>query len=313
MSLPTLEKTWQFNVNQAVTSVGVLNTDCQNTVFRIKQSLIGFGSSPWTVVKSSNSSTTGASDLWVTAANLISVNGSPHSWIVLQQAGTTGGPTQICIDLNSNQYYNFSLILSPAAGFTLTAGTTSARPTASDESVVFNSGQFTSSSPISTVVHAMMSTTGENTRVFIFNAGALGGSFMIENLVDSTIANRAVATAKSGPMAVATYFNAAAWSGRFGSLVCTMFTGTEAYNAATVAAANAGAISNITNAYPITPLSAHSETVLCKGRLGRFSDLWFGSTGVATGSTYPTSPNDKEFIHINPFVLPWNGSIPVMT
>ena len=74
MALPTLEKTWQFNVNQAIATTGVVNTDAQNLLFRIKQTLIGFSSNPWTVVRSSNSVTTGASDLWVAASNLIFID-----------------------------------------------------------------------------------------------------------------------------------------------------------------------------------------------------------------------------------------------
>jgi hypothetical protein len=87
MALPTLEKTWQFNVNQSTTTSGSILPDMQALLYKLKTSLIGFGSTPWTVIRSSNGSSAGASDYWASSSDLIwNYEGSAHSWMVLQQS-----------------------------------------------------------------------------------------------------------------------------------------------------------------------------------------------------------------------------------
>lgn len=158
-----------------------------------------------------------------------------------------------------------------------------------------------------------MSTTGASTRIVVMSAGIIRSVWLVENLADSALTNQAVACLFSGAPTVSSFFNSALLNGRFGSTNFAAFTGCEGYSNGAVVTVNAGAISNITSAYPIVALSAHSETAGCKGRAGRFSDLWFGSSSIVTGSTYPTSPDNKQFAQFGPFVMPWNGTSPVLT
>jgi hypothetical protein len=91
------------------------------------------------------------------------------------------------------------------------------------------------------------------------------------------------------------------------------FTGTEAFHSITVVSGNSGGISNFTNAYPMCPISVYSETGSAKGRAGRVADIWAGSAGVPSGSTFPVSPNDKEFVQFGQLIIPWNGTAPLIT
>lgn len=157
MSLPTLEKTWIFNVNNAQGALGTGTLSNRQILFQIKQALIGsLGSwtnasggsiaSPstllWTVAYSCDSSTAGTAgdgvDRWTAATNLVTASGA-HSWIVLKNTHVDqGGNFQVCIDLpntDGTQGFGFAaIIVSRTAGFT--GGTTSSRPTATDEFVL---------------------------------------------------------------------------------------------------------------------------------------------------------------------------------
>ena len=180
MALPTLEKTWQFDVNQVTPTVGVLETDMDTMILKLKNSLIGFASTPWTVVRSSNGVTVAASDLWSTIADLVH-SSSARSWIVLKQTGCGGqGNLQICLDLNSSAQNNHDLYVSWHAGFG--AGTTSARPTATDETGF--SLQWGSVTPGQTVLHVAQSSDGASTRVFLARDGAIVTTWLIDTQAD---------------------------------------------------------------------------------------------------------------------------------
>jgi hypothetical protein len=314
MAIPTLEKTWQYNVNQAIASVGTADGDMKKLVLAMKNSLTGFSSSPWTVVRSSNGTTVAASDLWTSVSAMVNTyDGSAHSWIVLEQTGVTGGPFQLCIDLNYSGMYQMSWVYSPTAGFTV-GGTTTARPTASDQTVLVNAGTWINDTGISSkVLHVMMSADGQCTRVYTFVAGIVSFSLLIETLADTsaTLTSKAVATLGLAYTST-NFYNNAYWHGRFGSTHYVAFTATEGYKNGPVPSGNSGTISDFTSAFAISPLSAYSETGGCHGRAGRFVDLYMGAAGAPNGSTYPLTPNDKEFVQFSQFVMPWNGTAPLM-
>src|SRR4051812_33626557 len=96
MSLPTLAKSWQYNVNQAYNATGSFLTNNRNLLLGIKNSFIGFAQNPWQVRGSSNSVSASllavgaagpGTDLWASTSNLVWASvGSAHSWIVLRQS-----------------------------------------------------------------------------------------------------------------------------------------------------------------------------------------------------------------------------------
>lgn len=318
MALPTLEKTWQFNVNQISTTTGVANDDHRKMWFLIKQTLTGFASNPWTVARSSNAVTVANSDLWLTLADVVPGN-SNRSWIVFQQSamGGGGGPFQFLVELYNNNGVGYgNVYLSSGVGFT--GGTISARPTASDEVVITgNNAIITPNTARNLIVSCEMSSSGDSTRLLVFGGGVCALMYLFETVSDSLLTYKGITYMTTGgnvPTAASHIASSSyPWYGKRTNNYSAML-GTEVYNSSTtVVAANGGAISDITGAYAIAPLSAHSETVGAKGRIGRVADLWMGSAAIPTGSTYPTSPNDKEFLQVNQFIFPWDGTNPVLT
>jgi hypothetical protein len=102
MATPTNVKTWEFDLNNTTfadnTTVGNAYESAARRLFQIKEILINNGkttfSAPWTVVSSSDSSTSGASDLWIDAGDLVWTNetsGNVFSWIILQQPAISSG------------------------------------------------------------------------------------------------------------------------------------------------------------------------------------------------------------------------------
>lgn len=312
MALPTLEKTWQYDVNQDLATSGVLATDQRALMFAIKDALVSFGVQPWTVVSSSDSSSAGASDYWVDAADLVFAGpGVAHSWIVLKQTGL-GTNVQLCIDLiNQYDYSVATVILSPNAGFT--GGSTTARPTATDEVTVLSSAAWTGLAAAADVkLHVMQSDDGQCTRVVICSQSACRGLWILDKLADSSLAIPVVVTMKNGTTTGSTHLTNAYFVGRHSTTNLTAYCGTEYYNTTAGVNANSGAPSDISGLYPITPLSAWSETTGAKGRLGRFQDLWIGSSSFGLGGTYPATPDSKLFAQFQQFVFPWDGSTPLI-
>lgn len=314
MALPTLEKTWQFNVNQVSATGGSNLADCANTIYKLKAAMTGFSSNPWTVVRSSNSVTAGAADYWASSANLVwNGGGSAHSWIVLQQAGITGGPMQFLIDCDG-QGTTPSLFRGMVSVSGFTGGTTTARPTATDEVLLIrNDNTSLPNVAMNQILHVMQSTDGQCTRAFVFGSGSRYLLLSFESLADSTLTYKGAAMGKYYSQATSELYSNANWVCKNSSTVCYCYTATEVYNNVQVANANNGAPSNIANAYPLAPLSLHSETASYRGRYGRVSDMWFGSSSIPTGATYPSSPDDREFLQVGNLVLPWNGTIPIIT
>ena len=312
MSLPTLAKTWQFNVNQKTTTSSVLLTDCQNTLYKIKTTLTGF-TNPWTVVASSDGSTAGASDKWTASNKLIwAASSNARSWIVLQQTGMSGGTYQLYIDCTNASPQN--LYVACSVGGLYTGFTTPAsKPTATDEIVLLNTSTWFNTVASTSVLHIMMTSDGYSTRIFNYIGSTNYSSFFIETLASDSALTYKIASAVKTSNTYATFYGSSVtpWSSRYSSTNFVAYTGVESYYNSTVPAANSGAVSDFTTAYPICPLSIHSEAAGAKGRVGSLVDLWFGSTAVAVGSTYPSS-GGKTFIQLGGFVLPWNGSVPVL-
>lgn len=191
MTLPTLVRTWQFQVNQISAPQGSVLNASRHLMRMIKESFKGSGT--WTdsagavtastsncTVQSSCDGSGGAGsfgnsdgvDRWVADANLIwAAAASNHSWIVLRQTGVAVN-YEVCIDLSNASSNNCTIAVSFTAGFgSLAAGTATARPTATDEQVILNNTQWGScSSDVATVLHVLKSSLGQSTRVILTRA-----------------------------------------------------------------------------------------------------------------------------------------------
>ena len=166
MALPVLAKTWQFQVNGTLPMLPGSKALIQNTalVFAIKNGLVGFGTAPWVVRYSCNSVTAGTAgdgvDRWATVANLVWNNaGAAHSWMVLRQTGIHS-TYEILLSLEPLSSTNL-IVAQSDVGFT--GGTTTARPTATDE-YILGTANMTPSILTTIRTHFMQSTDGAKSR-----------------------------------------------------------------------------------------------------------------------------------------------------
>lgn len=350
MPMPTLVKTWQFNVNQALAIAADQTASMKNYLYALKQSFISFASNPWEVVRSSNGVTASDSDLWTgTGAinfsfTLPSGGASARSWIVLKNPNIGGvNGFQILLDcIMSNGVSWMGLFCSPGAGFT--GGTATARPTASDirqlqtnidHGVSSNPNWcYTNSSPgwtgnIAMRLHAMMSTDGKCTRILLTDNQGGTPRCTFAAIFDELL------NVPDGVNPLAKQWLASNAS----NVLSNMFysSGIEGQNLdfdiggqptrGTTIAENAiftqTFANEISNEWPMAPLSAaiYNQVIATAGnlgivtpgvlgRVGDFADLWWGSSGVASLDTYP-GDGSNQFMQFQQLILPWNGSAPL--
>jgi hypothetical protein len=163
MALPILERSYQFAVNHwSSEQASTTEEKDRSIMFWMKNTVVGWTSSPWTVYQSSDGTAAGTEgdgvDRWLDEGDLVWNNpGTSHSWIVFDMPVGSG---QICWDLQSPTR-NALFIFSPEGLFT--GGTVTNRPTAVDEVVTVDQewldGSYTA--PFRTVGHMLASTDGK--------------------------------------------------------------------------------------------------------------------------------------------------------
>lgn len=333
MGLPSLDKTWQFNVNNLRGNVpppsGSNLEDHKDIMFMVKQSLIGktFAgvSLGWTGVWTVESSGDGAGDFgagdkWANKDDLVWDNtGNAHSWIVFRQSATG---SEFCVDCDSTESRRITLTWSPAARYGLayggTDGTNTDRPTASDEVTIINNNMWVGGQTgrLAVRVHTMVSTDGECTRVIAqINNNVMFWLFDLAKNPVSGWTNPSVAVALSALSAAnitdwADLIDTATVNGVHGAINMTMYMATEGiianplpYVSYTVAP------NDIDGSWPMMPVGLVSEISGARGRHGELYDFWFGSSNQITGATYPNDLT-RQFVHFSDIILPWDGSAP---
>jgi len=186
MAAPVLQKTWQGGSTAGGTqfvNVVITGTTPRDTLWAIKNAMVNFFAVPWTVVGSSDGSTSGmdAVDRWVTPANIVyrTTAGTPLSWIVLRQTGI-GASHQIILyvdDLSATDpnRQNVNIMANAtgfgtASGFLGLNGSTTTIPTshAASRNFSLNGSSWLGAegaSPTQMVLTCISSTDGECTRI----------------------------------------------------------------------------------------------------------------------------------------------------
>ncbi len=330
MPVPSLNKTWQYtygggtsSLNRLRATSGVLLTDMREAMFLIKTILIGFASNPWTVVSSSDSSTAGAGDKWLTSSNLVwNTAGVAHSWIVLQQDGIQTG-FQLCIDLTPSGGSQANFFAS-MAGFT--GGSTTARPTATDENQLGPTNTTWLRTDAGTVwLNVVQSSDGQCTRVFAFNAAvgstlAAPGAFWLLDRPQDPVTGWTnpyvgMVRGQAAGTALTTYNNLVNTApstnllrGRHSTFNFDANFTTELYGTSTIYLGDRLQLPNdISGEYAIVPCGFASETASAVGRHGNLFDLWMGPANVHSGDTFPLSAT-RQFVKFGDLLLPWNSA-----
>lgn len=320
MPMPTLAKTWQHS-QVSVSALGSLALQNADTMFRLKNALVSFGTLPWTVVSSSDSSTAGASDKWLAAANCVWANsGSNHSWIVLKQTGIASN-FQICIDLNVSAVNGsqIALIVSPSAGFT--GGSITARPTATDEAALYTARTWSYGTAAAAQQFTyMQSTDGQCTRFIVWKGAVAAACWVLDKPqgLPASLSGWAspfvalVQGTSGGDFDAATYANLNGGSGNnlrlradSSGTVASCFLAAEGSSA--TAGQNQTVANEASSEWPLAPVAVTSDTNQARGRWGYLADCWLGSTTPVSGDVYPAS-GTKTLITVGDLVLPWDNS-----
>lgn len=325
MALPTPSKTWQASKNLGpFTALASLERAW-------KDALIGFASGAWTVVMScgrvgGTTWTAGAADYWATDNAIAHANeGTAHAWIVLKQVGIASN-FQVCLNLINNSGGGgvvHMVYVSPSAGFT--GGTTTNRPTATDEINCNAPGapEWTAAQNLATYparLNVFQSTDGECARWSIW----LNNYQTCFGLVDKPRNPVAGWTTPWAAVIASQIYN----DGQVGNLA-TYAQLHDAPNRVTVSngatrglpyltseaiGGNNQAIGRLmsfggdldSGAYPICPIGIYCPTAGLRGRLGELYDLWWGSTILNDGDHYPADAT-RLFVQLNDLVHVWGG------
>lgn len=328
MALPTLLKSWQFNVNQQVGSWSTALAANQSAMQAIKLSLKGFPLRPWTVWGSCDGHASTPSfgngdgaDYWVSpATDILWAASGNHSWIVLRQAGLSS-KAAICVDLLSANTYQATIVLSPSAGFGLANGglngTASARPTATDELLLLSAGSWGGYNGAYTWrLHAMQSTRGECTRIAMMRGGASVGLWMFDTVKNPisvwTTPAVGLVVGSQALNEAATYANlssAQPVKGRMAGDACSFYMTYEAY-ASTIIPSSRTSPDDDTGEWPIFPVGLiQGGSPKHRGRKGELFDFWWAPDWTGSADTYPDNGTNVLIQH-GDVVLPWDGSVP---
>jgi hypothetical protein len=331
MALPTLEKSYEFIVNQSFGGEGVIN-DNRKGVLAVKNALIdGSFTVPWTVDYSCDSLTAGTPgdgiDRWIVFTDLDWAENdasSARSWIVINMSAGR----QLLIECrgsggSTTKHRKLRVMVSPGGLFT--GGTTITRPTATDEQFLISNEEWlaaqTSAQPYK--FHLIRSTDGETT-ILLGCHNNTTPLFFAECKVQDPVAGF------SHPWGAVQPAGGNGFSGcDHGSL-----RDTQQFQMTTVVPAGvnfSGAWSSegflsdgigqemtlpnfFTNEWPLNPIGvACSNLVTGMGRHGRIADLFYTSTALQDGDTIeavPASPT-REWAVFGDLVVPWNGTVPL--
>lgn len=335
-TLPTLQKTWLFNVNQSVGGTGTLIGDTSSIFHKIVASLTGFAGGYWTVDYSCDGTTAGVKGDGVdrTTGNWVFSTGPTvaHTWIVLKNSvsgaellfsGASGSGT-------TGSIWNFAW--SPAAGFT--GGSATAEPSATDQIYQLNTGAFSTTEPntncqhlglTTTYVakfHAMMSSDGTCTRFFVTYNNLDRLFFSHEKLTGNiptsftnpyvTVCCTVGASATVEALSYSAWFRMAQgpWTARIGATNFNVYPTCEAVAGSEIGNGQQYA-NDLDASFPMAPCGAFCTTGTgVRGRHGAFNDLWAGVGSNAIGTCYPGDAT-KKFAQFGALIFPWNGVTPL--
>lgn len=349
MAEPTIQKTWRFNINRKTAS-GTNITWHRNQMLAQHIALTSddgnWNTVPttlWSVDHSCDGSTAGTPadgvDRWLAITDLVwDQPGDAHSWCVYN-TGLNGGVAQVLVDLDNgaNPTVNAnarSIRVTMSWGGLFTGGTTTAAPTAADQSQEVTRGQVVGSwigdnaSGVTHDIawHLLMSSDGKEMRLFylrdhtcfgIWAFGELDGypTSLTKNMYGSVWSNDVTTSieALSGanlswlngdqlPLAIAEEAGAvtlihANWVDQ--SAPSSLFDHTKV-----------GGKGDETEDAAVFGEIGTWETVTAgqRGPKGRLKDIWVVSSYYQNGTTFPADGKRRWHKVGGQIVVPWDGT-----
>lgn len=311
MALPTLTKTWNFDVNIASPGPNSV-ANWQTWHWTLKEL---FKANGWSVAGSGGAGAGGgggmdAVDRWVVSTDITAFASSVNNnWIVLQNDNVRTG-FQVLYQPRSHAGGaaggGLLINLSPTGVYTGGAQTT--LPTATDQIAMVNSSVWASTVP--PVTHWWNSTDYQLTRVAWSASGVSQGFLLFDQAVSSVSGwTDPWVAIVAYPGSLTTYANLHTGTGftraKAGSTTMAVYLTSEGWNSD--AAGERMTFGNDLDggAFPIPPIGVASETTGARGRHGELVDIWWGSTIISDGAHYPdTLP--RQFVQVGHLILPWD-------
>lgn len=327
MALPTPTKTWEFDVNHAPI------TTTPELMFQMKNKLVGDGatafSNPPTVKSSSDSVTADNTDRWLDAGDVVFEEpAGAHSWIVFSCDAVQPGLEVCwsCEDTSGGNPQAWEIFYSDAAGFT--GGTTTARPTATDEVVSYTGGSAAEIDGFSALathparLHVAQSSDGEVLRIWAYTDGVLLGwwelfrpgspaSVWTQPWVGNnywykynTGANAPQLTYAKLALTVANYSVSYA-AGQTSWMKYTSEATGVAEEMIPLAQDNPPNL-QAADSWTLSGMGLYGVTAGAVGPAGSAVDMWWAPYRVPDGTHFP-SDGSREFVTIDNVVIPWPG------
>lgn len=343
MSTVSLARTWYFNVGtlSPYVSGGALIQN-QQTMFAIKNMIKGTNTGKhgwldkdggavatpafWTVYYSCDSAVAGTAgdgvDRWSSYDKLVwgTVAGA-NSWIVLYNA-TAGLYMLLNCEHSGSDSNTLDIWLAQTA---FTGGTTTARPTSTDEWNVSASATWGAGSAFSVRYHMMMSDDGLSFRLYTTRAQNLQGLWIFEPMVDpvDNLVGDMVTAVWGGTagnaLSANTFTQTAQVIGRKtgGPTISGVLTSEGSrYSTniqATLTQTDRPVWNDVAERDQIFAIGAYGVTYTSsgamRGHLGSLADLWFGNDLFVSGRSWPKDYS-RQLITLGPLVTPWPGLVP---
>jgi hypothetical protein len=277
-------------------------------------------------------------DRWLSPSDIRSYSSGDRDWFVLQ---TANGCELLFWHYTTNLSYEYemaTIYFSCESGFT--GGTTSTKPSATDEVLVIGTAQRWGPlvDPFAHTLqfHMMMSSDGDHARFFAYCDAYWGGGLFIGMEAAKNPVTGGSLIPWNGNNNVAWWVSCAASSQNTAYMTYEKFRDDYPLRATFDKDASAGGpytpgliltsehvsdaavgenIGNYGNelASPsciFWPIGIAANDTNIKGRVARLPDIWFAPNGGGTCRTHATfsSTGSKTFKRIGDFILPWDGS-----
>lgn len=347
--LPTIEKTWQKSLNNYAGTQGSLNADARQMWRALKNQLLGSPGSwtnPWTTYYSCNGTTAGSAgdvtDRWTADSNLnwsYLSSGATRSWYVFKNTAIGSNFQMLwALEYNVNSavgnYERFIYVsVSPSAGYT--GGTTTVRPSATDEVTLLNptdsNNHCWNANHTSSVAYRwnMWHTSdGIATHFIILYNNIVLARFQIGTVKNPTSGwasptwwgSFLIPNTNLGTSITAT--NEANRSGQVfsGNFARSRIAGINVTNGNYTGEGSTGAQFNQLETFPndidltykFSPIGIFSPSIAgTRGHHGIIYDIWqAGPAWSQTGNTFP-SDGSRQFTQFGCELYPWDGSLPL--
>ena len=324
MGLPTLQKTWNYDVNEIRDFAAATDIErARALLFYMKEQLVDSGK--WAVEASSDATSyknvgDADPDLWIDKDDL-NRGSTTRSWCILYNS-TLG--VSLCIDMQTSYDYQCDVYL--VKGHYNADGLTTSKPTSANTEITYantSSALGRDGGSTRVVLHSMWSTDGECFRFYAISNGTNPGvaAFILEkpsNAPDGW--TNPIIFDWIGDSNDETWPTLARWytglniyaevNGSIHQMYATGEACADGNEPITQRADCNPSDLDTGGGYLLQPMGLYGKDPGIKGSNGRLTDIWWRPIEMAIFDTLPDD-GTRQFIAVGKVIWPWNGSVPV--